>query len=150
MTTPYVCPSCNGTKKIKLLFSDIDCADCVTPVSDIASKKDYVWALDEALDLIRELEKQIKPIKYTSAMGGGVIFKGHSKKDLDIFLAPYNKTDKDYDKLVEILEKMGFTRKKTKDEVHKGFNYGSEKGKEHKHVEIWDYHGRRVDFFFVD
>jgi len=144
-----ICRYCKGTKKIRLLYSDVDCLDCLVQFDEKIAHE-VVWKIDEAIELIRKLEIEIKPIKYTSSLGGGVLFKGESYKDLDIFIAPYNKTDKDYDALIKILENMGFIRKKTKEEVHKGFEYCGDGGKEHKHVEIWEYNGKRVDFFFVE
>lgn len=142
-----ICKFCNDTKKVLLLFTEVECLDCSNIDERIA--KQVIWKLPEAVELLRQIEALIKPIKYTSALGGGVLFKGESTKDLDIFIAPYNKTDVDHEKLIEILKRMGFKQVKTKDQVHKGFEYCGDGSKEHKHVEIWDYFGRRVDFFFV-
>ena len=64
--------------------------------------------------LSRSLELELKVIKYTSALGGGVLFKGSSSKDIDIFIAPYNKTDTNYDLVINLFIKMGFIRKKQK------------------------------------
>lgn len=121
-------------------MSEVDCDQCGT----------IIWTLEQGLEILRNLEKNLKPLKYTSTLGGGVLFKGFSTKDLDIFIAPYNKTDVNHDSLIKILEGLGFIRKKTKEEVHKGFEYAGDSEKIHKHVEIWDFNGKRVDFFFVE
>jgi hypothetical protein len=139
-----LCKFCKDTGKILLLHSEVDCDQC----SKLSSK--ILWTLEEGVALLRSLELELKLIKYTSALGGGVLFKGSSSKDIDIFIAPYNKTDTNYDLVINLLIKMGFIRKKTKEEVHKSFDYGNSTNVQHKHIEIWELNGKRVDFFFVE
>lgn len=47
-----------------------------------------MWDLDEALPIIRELQGEIRPLGYHLTLGGGVLNKGHSYKDLDIYIIP--------------------------------------------------------------
>jgi hypothetical protein len=46
------------------------------------------WTLVEALDLIRGLQPQTRKYGYHLCLGGGVLNKGESKKDLDLFFLP--------------------------------------------------------------
>lgn len=53
--------------------------------------KGYVpdhWTLDEALTLIRTLQPETRRFNYHLCLGGGVLNKGTSNKDLDLFFLP--------------------------------------------------------------
>jgi len=52
------------------------------------------WKIDDALPLIRALQPITRRFNYHLALGGGVLNKGYSNKDLDLFFLPLdNKTD---------------------------------------------------------
>jgi hypothetical protein len=49
------------------------------------------WTIDEALNLIREIEPEVKRSSFCFlALCGGVLRNGKSEKDLDIFIIPMN------------------------------------------------------------
>jgi hypothetical protein len=55
------------------------------------------WTLTEALALVRDLEEHFSTVadgeRFHFALGGSVLHKGESKKDLDIFVYPRKKPD---------------------------------------------------------
>jgi len=46
------------------------------------------WALDLALKVIRLIQPKIRNFGYHCALGGGVLNKGYSTKDLDLYMLP--------------------------------------------------------------
>ena len=50
----------------------------------------HQWELDEALILLRELQPKCHALQYHVALGGGVLNRGYSDKDLDLFFFPFN------------------------------------------------------------
>lgn len=46
------------------------------------------WGIDDALLLIRRMQKEVRPLGYHLALGGGVLNKGYSNKDVDIYILP--------------------------------------------------------------
>lgn len=52
---------------------------------------DY-WTLDEALALIRPIQEDTRKFGFHLSLGGGVLNKGYSKKDLDLYFLPYENT----------------------------------------------------------
>lgn len=63
------------------------------------------WELKEALELIRNLQPQTRQFNYHLCLGGGVLNKGQSEKDLDLFFLPMGKDQKGKE-LVEWLTKL--------------------------------------------
>lgn len=47
-----------------------------------------LWKLDEGLELIRLLQPKTRDFGYHLTLGGGVLNKGESNKDLDLFFLP--------------------------------------------------------------
>lgn len=103
-----------------------------------------IWYLDEtSLDLIRKLEEIAKNFGLHIALGGGVLHKGSSEKDLDIFVYPrFTKKGSDYTRSHLMFEgaltAMGF-----KDWAPCKFY------KDDKKVRKAIFEGKRVDFFYV-
>lgn len=54
------------------------------------------WTLEDALRLIRDVQPGTRKYEYHLCLGGGVLNKGHSKKDLDLYFLPM-KREKDAD-----------------------------------------------------
>lgn len=54
---------------------------------------DNHWTLNEALRLIRALQEGTRPFGYHLCLGGGVLNKGESHKDLDLFFLPLDNPD---------------------------------------------------------
>jgi hypothetical protein len=46
------------------------------------------WNLDDGIAIARQLEQCVIGFGYHIALGGSVLHKGESKKDLDIFVYP--------------------------------------------------------------
>ena len=49
-----------------------------------------MWTIEEALELIRGIQPALHARKYHVAMGGGVLNKGTSDKDLDLYVFPFD------------------------------------------------------------
>lgn len=64
------------------------------------------WTLKEALDLIRALQVDVGVFGYHLCLGGGVLNRGHSNKDLDLYFLPLDRADlpPQSDKLMTWLE----------------------------------------------
>lgn len=52
------------------------------------AEQPIVWTLAEGLDLVRILQPKLRALDYHVVIGGGVINKGVSTKDLDLYLLP--------------------------------------------------------------
>jgi hypothetical protein len=52
-----------------------------------------VWQIDEALDLVRLLQPLTRQFNYHLALGGSVLNRGRSDKDLDIYFLPLDNGD---------------------------------------------------------
>jgi hypothetical protein len=49
-----------------------------------------MWTLKEALTLVRTLQPKLWQRSYHMALGGGVLNRGDSHKDLDLYIFPFN------------------------------------------------------------
>lgn len=100
------------------------------------------WSLDKALHFVRELEDHLGG-RYHVALGGGVLMKGYSDKDVDIWVYPHSLSDYSLSEMKELLYSFGMSIKVDKETVH---TYWKKAGStDFKHVEIWIYKGKRVD-----
>lgn len=50
------------------------------------------WTIEDALLLIRDIQPKIRPLQYHVVLGGGVLNKGWSGKDLDLYFLPFGDT----------------------------------------------------------
>lgn len=98
------------------------------------------WELVEGVALARKLEQLTITCNLNChiALGGGVLHRGYSTKDLDIFVYP-RKASKGTLPPTEILKAFGATR-------IRHVNYHGDDGKT---VYTGQIDGKRVDFFFV-
>ena len=65
------------------------------------------WQLPEALELIRTLQPLVREWNLHICLGGGVLNKGESKKDLDLFILPLGgKPTPNYEKAKGFLETL--------------------------------------------
>lgn len=62
------------------------------------------WILEDALKLIRELQPEMRQFGYHLTLGGGVLNRGSSKKDLDLFFLPMNPVNGNGRQLKEYLD----------------------------------------------
>ena len=100
-----------------------------------------MWTLDEAIAVTRIIETHIIPADYHCALGGEVLHKGSSDKDLDIFIYPHNGRS-----LNPSLVRLKLQLAGCKCCFAPGH---SENSNDIKVIELWDYKGKRIDFFFV-
>lgn len=63
------------------------------------------WSLGAALELIRAIQPELHARKYHVALGGGVLNKGVSYKDLDLYMFPFNGAET-IDPLLPYLESL--------------------------------------------
>lgn len=59
-----------------------------------------MWDFEKALKLIRETQETAKSYGYHIALGGGVLNKGYSNKDLDLYFLPLVGIDENFDGLM--------------------------------------------------
>lgn len=52
-----------------------------------------MWRLDDARNLISTLQPHLKPLGFHVALGGGVLNRGWSKKDLDLYFLPLDNSE---------------------------------------------------------
>lgn len=72
---------------------------------EFAQNKDpIIWTLQQGLDLVRTIQPRLHHMGYHVAIGGGVINKGYSTKDLDLYFFPLDL--KDQESLVPFLESL--------------------------------------------
>ena len=65
---------------------------------------DYEWSIEQALPIVREIEKEVRVFNYYTALTGSVLHNGSSIKDLDIMLMPLSgDCVRDMDKVVLFL-----------------------------------------------
>lgn len=102
---------------------------------------DKNWTLVEGIELCRKMEVYLEATHGCHvSLGGGVLMKGRSDKDVDIFIYPHNaKRRLKKNKILKSLETIGFKTIKRIDF----------QGYDKKYVYHTEYDGRRVDLFFV-
>lgn len=66
------------------------------------------WTINDAVDMVKELRPLIKDLGYFVTIGGGVLERGSSQNDLDLFLLPLrsDKIEKNPAGVVELLQKL--------------------------------------------
>ena len=64
------------------------------------------WVLDEALEIIRALQPESRRFGYHLCLGGGVLNKGESDKDLDLYFLPLGNQHSNPRELVSWLSNM--------------------------------------------
>lgn len=113
-----------------------------------------VWTLDDALTVCRWLEEALAPAGYHVALGGGVLLRGYSHKDLDVLIYPRNVLAIERDKAAVLLQEAGFQRWMTVEQVQAMWRkIGSTPSRpvapDNKTVEVWRFDGKRIDLFWV-
>lgn len=96
------------------------------------------WTLEEGIALARKLEPIAIQHNAHIALGGGVLHRGSSEKDVDIFVYPRNKLKPFSPKV--LLEAFGVGYSKKTDASYTDDN---------KTVYFSILDGKRVDFFFL-
>lgn len=65
-----------------------------------------IWTLEDGLDIIRAIQPDTRKFGYHLCLGGGVLNKGSSHKDLDLYFLPMGGPKSNPDGLVSWLESM--------------------------------------------
>lgn len=94
---------------------------------------DPMWTLVEALDLVKRLNHA--NLHWNVALGGGVLNKGFSYKDLDLVFYPHESGNEPLDKLHTTFGHFNWTRVKTSAEMLA--HWKSKGSKDRKFVEVW-------------
>lgn len=103
--------------------------------------KPIMWTLEEALSLVRELQPKLHLIQYHVTLGGGTLNCGYSRKDLDLFIIPFDSGSPH--KVIAVLKDvLGESRPMTTDT-----NYAE--SPVHKDKLIFDFCNKRIDVFIL-
>lgn len=105
--------------------------------------KPVMWTLEQGLELLRSLQSKARDFNYHICLGGGILNKGESKKDLDLFFLPMdNGTDPDDQGLLTWLKSMWGEGGP--------FNDGYlDSGTLYYHKLKFDHAGKRIDVFIM-
>ena len=111
------------------------------------------WTLEDGLDMARQLRRVAAGYGWHVAIGGGVVHRGWSNKDLDLVMFPHDSTRETFNTRMigdigSILSKSGWELYRTVGEMH---SYWETKGsKDRKWVEVWKTpDGKRVDLIWM-
>lgn len=124
--------------------------------------KAVAWTLDDAVALIRVIEKQLAKVHAHVGITGGVLFRGKSAKDLDLIVYPHNaseppKIDKIKDALAKCdiypaeAEQTATSRPYSSSRQYRtGGSLWFSSG-DNKFVSVYEtMDGRRIDIMFLD
>ena len=105
------------------------------------------WTHSLAIEFIHMLRKPLKNAGYDVGMTGSVLWDGTSNKDLDIIVFPLTTEKQDIEAVHRQLESCGLRLGLDREQITKIWR---RKGSlDNKHVEYWEYRGRRVDIFYL-
>lgn len=103
-----------------------------------------MWTLEQGVDVARSIEPLAIASGFHVAIGGSVLHRGESQKDLDIFVYPHKTS-----------QVSGTDVDAFKESLFKYLNIATWEAKPHKVygdskvVESAEYVGKRIDFFFL-
>lgn len=97
-----------------------------------------MWTLNRALGLIRGTYPHAAGAGWYLCLGGGVLVKGYSDHDLDIIAIPHYGAK--LDDLYTVLRDRKWVQKRTAEQMR-----ASWKEPDKKHVEEWEWAGKRID-----
>jgi hypothetical protein len=105
------------------------------------------WNIDEGLHLLRTLRPALLKAGWAVGLGGSLAYKGSSEKDADIIVFPMSSDKVDFEALYSVLNEFGLKQLYNREQVVARWRaIGST---DTKHVEIWSYGSKRVDFLFL-
>lgn len=99
-----------------------------------------MWTIQQAIELCRKFETALVPKRFHVALGGSVLYRGMSGKDLDIFVYPHKSNSYKWEYAEKVLEELGVEFVRECEHAP----YGDE-----KRVKEARYMDKRIDFFFV-
>ena len=109
-----------------------------------------MWTLLEALKIVRMLQPVIRPMGYHITLGGGVLNKGISKKDLDLFILRCNNTEREesFSVIVAVSKTLKQTREVlTSRPLRDSPDYGPDEDFHFKQAYMFMLGDRRIDVF---
>lgn len=106
-------------------------------------RKTPMWTLDQALDLIRDLQPLVRELNYHITLGGGVLNTGESEKDLDLFFIPLN----GYQPQSRVVLKMLWDTIGPSKSLRDNPDYGPDAFPHAQEMQKFDYLGKRIDVF---
>ncbi len=97
--------------------------------------------IEKGIEIARIVETVVSAVGYHCGLGGSLLHKGQSEKDIDIFIYPHNGYELRPDALRNALRLARFTCRG---------NNGNSEFQDSKVIESWDYvGGYRIDFIFL-
>lgn len=127
-------------------MSHYGCHSCKQALVCICDKEPVgpMWTLLQGLDMVRGLQPGLVKVNWNVALGGGVLYKGESLKDLDLVFFPYDTSKARIYRLQDRLEDQGWTRTNT---VNQMWAHWRETGvTDRKHIEVYRTpSGKRID-----
>lgn len=101
-----------------------------------------VWTFEQAQIFSNNFRSYLKPFGYDIGLTGSVLFRGESEKDMDVILYPMKRKSDNFDVMYQSLTGFGLKFVRL---PNKNLGYIDDG----KHVEIWEFDGKRVDIFFL-
>ena len=104
------------------------------------------WSLSEGLEVVRELQPYTRRYNYHLTLGGGVLNRGMSDKDLDLFFLPM---DNGYDTHAKQLLWFLQRRFGPGESIWTDYSGDGSSCYSHKFKFVSDETGRRIDVFIL-
>jgi hypothetical protein len=109
------------------------------------------WDLIDGLAFARAVEAEIQHVGWHVALGGSVLHRSCSDKDLDLIVYPHARTGSNrrprLRELRKALGRCGLHLVRDHKEIRKF--WGRQGSRDRKFVEAWGLRGRRVDVFVL-
>ena len=116
-----------------------------------------MWTITDALNLIRDLQLNLRKVGYHLALGGGVLNRGGSAHDLDLYLLPiYNKGTRDFAAALNVFTEWGWPLRKRLDEPGAPFSASDGPmgmpGRELRYYVLYitEVDGQKIDLFTIE
>jgi hypothetical protein len=100
-----------------------------------------IYTLVEGIAVCKEIEELIKPLGCHCGLGGSLMYRGYSTKDIDVLIYPRSKAKIDKLAVVHALAKAGYKFNNHSSSVRGSVEFDVEVMKSPK--------GERVDIFFL-
>jgi predicted nucleotidyltransferase len=103
--------------------------------------------LDDAIDMVRNIEAALAPIGYHIGLRGSVLIEGESENDLDIVVYPHNSTNRAEFALHCTLGRLGMRLVRTVEQSHE--HWRRKGSTDEKRIEIWNWNGIVMDMLLA-
>lgn len=101
-----------------------------------------MYTTQDAIEIAQKLEPVFAAINLHIAIGGSCVYRGHSEKDIDVFIYPHSRqTSIDRSHIASVLLNEGYLARTPDNEATKIADV---------YVTKCERTGRRVDFFFLE